>query len=279
MGLSPRLRGNRAGLVPRPHQCRSIPAPAGEPRTTWSCSSWLSVYPRACGGTAAPSVTTASLGGLSPRLRGNLGPAGASPGQPRSIPAPAGEPAAMPARHSSRTVYPRACGGTCTSATNSARSCGLSPRLRGNRMPSASLIWSTGSIPAPAGEPSPRLFRGNRTGVYPRACGGTSTAPLPASVSIGLSPRLRGNLDEHVHLITWHRSIPAPAGEPEWHHVHHGDARVYPRACGGTQTISETTRPVTGLSPRLRGNLRHFHRRVEAAGSIPAPAGEPFWVY
>ena len=90
-----------------------------------------------------------------------------------SIPAPAGEPAERCPAPSWRRVYPRAYGGTGPHAGHISLPRGLSPRLRGN--PSRPRISTTrsGSIPAPAGEPS--LFRSSPLPprVYPRACGGT----------------------------------------------------------------------------------------------------------
>ncbi len=57
------------------------------------------------------------------------------------------------------------------------------------------------------------------------------------------------------------------------------EARVYPRACGGTPRTKAAMRPNRGLSPRLRGN--HHEQRHDAPrdGSIPAPAGEPDYRY
>ena len=97
-GLSPRLRGNPDNLLRETRICkvypracggtggkvidptcklrkRSIPAPAGEPPSPWSCG------------------TRAGLG-LSPRLRGNHSSnwPDSQTVLPRSIPAPAGEP-------------------------------------------------------------------------------------------------------------------------------------------------------------------------------------------
>ena len=50
-GLSPRLRGNRAGAGPLPPVDGSIPAPAGEPCQVNDYKHSRKVYPRACGGT------------------------------------------------------------------------------------------------------------------------------------------------------------------------------------------------------------------------------------
>ena len=72
VGLSPRVRGNRLLPCPRPHNLRSIPACAGEPRYVGSPSGVID--------------------GLSPRVRGNLEDVSYLAMAGRSIPACAGEP-------------------------------------------------------------------------------------------------------------------------------------------------------------------------------------------
>ena len=51
-GLSPRVRGNRAGVQRRWYLRRSIPACAGEPTLCRALGPATPVYPRVCGGTA-----------------------------------------------------------------------------------------------------------------------------------------------------------------------------------------------------------------------------------
>ena len=77
-----------------------------------------------------------------------------SDGAGRSIPAPAGEPAARPTRMGASGVYPRACGGTALYVISSEYAGGLSPRLRGNQHWIELTDRGYGSIPAPAGEPA-----------------------------------------------------------------------------------------------------------------------------
>ena len=71
LGLSPRVRGNRASwwlqLVPP----RSIPACAGEPFADSKAERKKEVYPRVCGGTAVKPIVFDGARGLSPRVRGN----------------------------------------------------------------------------------------------------------------------------------------------------------------------------------------------------------------
>ena len=152
----------------------SIPAPAGEPNAAWRCtrSSGWPVYPRACGGyplSAGRPVYPRACGGTLPQR----------PIIPvRSIPAPAGEPIQPHGNRKDRQVYPRACGGTAVTPRTKPPRSGLSPRLRGNLGRRGAPKLALGSIPAPAGEPSLYTAVSTPGWVYPRACGGTSSALL-----------------------------------------------------------------------------------------------------
>ena len=71
---------------------------------------------------------------------------------------------------------------------------GLSPRVRGNHRGDRLSRWCGRSIPACAGEPSPAAVTTADSRVYPRVCGGTIGSADYKGESIGLSPRVRGNL-------------------------------------------------------------------------------------
>ena len=75
VGLSPRVRGNRDKRITDRMGYRSIPACAGEPRRRRRLRRRSAVYPRVCGGTAVGDRTGDAVDGLSPRVRGNRGPA------------------------------------------------------------------------------------------------------------------------------------------------------------------------------------------------------------
>ena len=275
-GLSPRLRGNLRVGPAVVNVGGSIPALAGEPPGARNHCHPSTVYPRACGGTRSVTICFLVVAGLSPRLRGNpyapcLGPCRAG-----SIPAPAGEPASICRAIIASRVYPRACGGTEYFRLAQRERSGLSPRLRGEppqmqpaEMPvrvypracgGTSLVCrravpSWRSIPAPAGEPRRRPPPLTPAQVYPRACGGTRYYVSGLQVSVGLSPRLRGNLLP-VHARGPYRgSIPAPAGNRFFEGRQAAVGGFYPRACGGT--CVSVVRTLSGV------------------GSIPAPAGEP----
>ncbi len=135
-GLSPRVRGNPGQSGRDSPAARSIPACAGEPNGMILASSPDSVYPRVCGGTARIHVATFVHQGLSPRVRGNPVALVRFCVRRRSIPACAGEPPQHAQAQPRSTVYPRVCGGTESTPTEPPPAHGLSPRVRGNLVPS-----------------------------------------------------------------------------------------------------------------------------------------------
>ena len=134
-GLSPRVRGNPIALPHFGILGRSIPACAGEPKSTGGMYIAFRVYPRVCGGTRGAMYGRVSRCGLSPRVRGNPGHRPMLHGKTRSIPACAGEPGIGRSATCATTVYPRVCGGTLDLACRLRCWLGLSPRVRGNRIP------------------------------------------------------------------------------------------------------------------------------------------------
>ena len=167
--------------------------------------------------------------------------------------------------------------------------------MRGNLYNMNFIANLIGSIPASAGEPrtfgdAPRqrpvyprecgepIFvrdTGCNCPVYPRECGGTGGAAAAGNVRLGLSPRVRGNLDYVGGMGAHERSIPASAGEPPATSTRPPPLTVYPRECGGTRSSLTLGRPLRGLSPRVRGNPSRARTSVNNSGSIPASAGEP----
>ncbi len=71
IGLSPRVRGNRATGTQYYVDDGSIPACAGEPAVDIRLDADGKVYPRVCGGTPQYPVMAEPDRGLSPRVRGN----------------------------------------------------------------------------------------------------------------------------------------------------------------------------------------------------------------
>ena len=192
-GLSPRGRGNLKIESDTPQEPRSIPAWAGEPVGLVDGHENLAVYPRVGGGTGYGFRGVGFDYGLSPRGRGNphIGSRTKSPGW--SIPAWAGEPAGNVKGRLPAPVYPRVGGGTLWAAVRRHGGRGLSPRGRGNLIPTTRWAGRRRSIPAWAGEPQPVVPAPRGAGVYPRVGGGTHHLHHIVRLCAGLSPRGRGN--------------------------------------------------------------------------------------
>ena len=152
-GLSPRGRGNRPRSWDNVATIGSIPAWAGEPMSRVFKILIRTVYPRVGGGTSALFFATITVGGLSPRGRGNLSLPTLPVWPLRSIPAWAGEPAAGGLSLLLLWVYPRVGGGTFICSLSQTYLQGLSPRGRGNLHAGRRSCPGWGSIPAWAGEP------------------------------------------------------------------------------------------------------------------------------
>ncbi len=167
------------------------------------------------------------------------------------------------------------CGGTRLSVLLVRIVHGLSPRVRGNPPSNEPVTITRRSIPACAGEPPSWLTSFRNDTVYPRVCGGTRQHSRIVCPRVGLSPRVRGNLPALPRPDLSAGSIPACAGEPYWSATMEERWAVYPRVCGGTSPEPPDDDLIIGLSPRVRGNLDSWARRLGMPGSIPACAGEP----
>ncbi len=99
------------GVGPLCRRGGSIPAGAGEPMMHGPRQPLPRVDPRGCGGATIRSHASLRARGRSPRVRGSLADPEARAGAVRSIPAGAGEPAAVASRTSRIKVDPRGCGG------------------------------------------------------------------------------------------------------------------------------------------------------------------------
>ena len=152
-GLSPRGRGNPCPVTGSSRTCGSIPAWAGKPATATSRPSPMRVYPRVGGETSDTTGTTNSIGGLSPRGRGNPQARVAEGHRKGSIPAWAGKPATAAPGCGSPLVYPRVGGETVSAAMSDRTMTGLSPRGRGNPAHRSGAERTGESIPAWAGKP------------------------------------------------------------------------------------------------------------------------------
>ena len=234
---------------------RSIPACAGQPHLSGRRSRVRRVYPRVCGATAV-----AHAGHHQRR---------------RSIPACAGQPTTWHPGCWTARVYPRVCGATHPADFHIDGLCGLSPRVRGNRVHPPWAMEALRSIPACAGQPAASPRRLLPPWVYPRVCGATAATCCATRTARGLSPRVRGNRRGRPHSVVLSRSIPACAGQPRLVGRSETTIAVYPRVCGATVSGIIRQYRYRGLSPRVRGNPKIPAAPPIPLGSIPACAGQP----
>ena len=132
VGLSPCVRGNRAGAQRLLKLRGPIPVRTGEPHNKPASLSGAGAYPRAYGGTRAEVAAVASELGLSPCVRGNRVRVGQFRVRLGPIPVRTGEPKAKNASLLASWAYPRAYGGTVVGDLLFGVHRGLSPCVRGN---------------------------------------------------------------------------------------------------------------------------------------------------
>ena len=135
------------------------------------------------------------------------------------------------------------------------------------------------SIPAWAGKPPRDRRRLLIRWVHPRVGGETAFGLRTATPHGGPSPRGRGNRVRAAHGDSPRGSIPAWAGKPRSGPCASATSPsgVHPRVGGETagRTHPNLLRPISGPSPRGRGNRKRHIRSVDLRRSIPAWAGKP----
>ena len=275
LGLSPLTRGNRGAGQHAPAGRGPIPAHAGQPFLGIPGFSGSGAYPRSRGATRRDIYTEWEMMGLSPLTRGNLGEAQYAVHGGGPIPAHAGQPSMGTRSPAPRRAYPRSRGATDLVRNGDLLHRGLSPLTRGNRQAGDERTWPCGPIPAHAGQPCCRAVGSTPTRAYPRSRGATSISWRPMNPVWGLSPLTRGNLGAGELAAARPGPIPAHAGQPSNRIRSKSISRAYPRSRGATYSSVLTFHPQQGLSPLTRGNRDPDAHHADAAGPIPAHAGQP----
>ena len=171
------------------------------------------VYPRTGGGNSDKDRPALKEEGLSPHGRGKPSRGAGVVHCPGSIPARAGETFSFWRGICRFGVYPRTGGGNFSRYTSAQDWQGLSPHGRGKRRPVNCTNILPRSIPARAGETTPRRRPGTPGRVYPRTGGGNRGAGNAGGGNGGLSPHGRGKRMDKVKEWAAEGSIPARAGE------------------------------------------------------------------
>ena len=145
--------------------------------------------------------------------------------------------------------------------------------MRGTPVRGSSAVTQIGIIPAYAGNtpwlpPASGLARD-----HPRVCGEHSSSPWMLSEATGSSPRMRGTLHPPSGRQQPAGIIPAYAGNTSNTRLRVRTPRDHPRVCGEHDFDSSKFGGDLGSSPRMRGTHELFDGFGQAAGIIPAYAG------
>ncbi len=130
----------------------------------------------------------------------------------RFIPACAGNATWRPAPQPMATVHPRVCGERWENIDRRPLPSGSSPRVRGTRIPSVTLLCLHRFIPACAGNALSAMLATVLRPVHPRVCGERDLPRTLGSFLSGSSPRVRGTHRCSAHTSRNIRFIPACAG-------------------------------------------------------------------
>ena len=151
---------------------------------------------------------------------------------------------------------------------------GPSPHARGRRRWRRLAIVFGGTIPACAGETTPRdrPLPGYRD--HPRMRGGDEATIVNLRGQGGPSPHARGRRPHRPHRRRAHGTIPACAGETPSAPKRRTAIWDHPRMRGGDITGSTYPVVASGPSPHARGRLFVKSILTRGQGTIPACAGE-----
>ena len=170
--------------------------------------------------------------------------------------------------------HPRSRGGNRTAAFVSQHVTGPSPLARGkpSGLPHGQL--QAGTIPARAGETVNLRSQPTAVRDHPRSRGGNARPVYARSSEKGPSPLARGKpICVHSFAVV-QGTIPARAGETKQDASWARWIRDHPRSRGGNQVRVAQVRAAQGPSPLARGKLARQPGHRDAAGTIPARAGE-----
>ena len=171
--------------------------------------------------------------------------------------------------------HPRGCGEHVVWTCPSSMVTGSSPRMRGTLQPlrSRNLCVGGGVIPADAGNTNWRQAAMWQYTDHPRGCGEHDSLGEVVMPGAGSSPRMRGTRFSCTQPKTGARIIPADAGNTSSARERGPLWEDHPRGCGEHRRGRTHHIYRHGSSPRMRGTPQPGGCQRDAAGIIPADAG------
>ena len=273
VGSSPHTRGTRPLRDDVEVNARFIPAYAGNAQCSVFRSIEGAVHPRIRGERSSNNNNFFNGDGSSPHTRGTRGAAGEEPGQPRFIPAYAGNAAGRESRACPRTVHPRIRGERALRGLEHLAEHGSSPHTRGTPGFLHYVRHFHRFIPAYAGNaPRTRAIPGSSS-VHPRIRGERTKEEFTPFVESGSSPHTRGTRVARLHDAVMIRFIPAYAGNALVAMAALADGQVHPRIRGERRNAAAIDQTIDGSSPHTRGTLLGHPEPEIIYRFIPAYAG------
>ena len=209
-----------------------IPAHAGKTLTASKNQGDNTAHPRACGENLPAPHPASDAAGSSPRMRGKPPVTLFRPPVTRLIPAHAGKTISLDFLRKNSGAHPRACGENQRTKSVAASVTGSSPRMRGKRVKSCSVIMRVRLIPAHAGKTDGARWIHHRPWAHPRACGENGALPATGMSVEGSSPRMRGKRIFALWIENPAGLIPAHAGKTAYSQALDHTHTAHPRACG-----------------------------------------------
>ena len=211
-GSSPHMRGTHRLRERTGSAGGIIPAYAGNTRRPAGACGLERDHPRICGEHVIGFVSSVTLLGSSPHMRGTLFAARTSTMSRGIIPAYAGNTCTATSIGVKNWDHPRICGEHSPFSTIFAAAMGSSPHMRGTRRIPDRQPAQGGIIPAYAGNTRYDRGRVPYRGDHPRICGEHINASgLPAATR-GSSPHMRGTPNPGAMIDNIAGIIPAYAG-------------------------------------------------------------------
>ncbi len=280
-GSSPCVRGTLAMDRARVMPGRFIPVRAGNASHAMPQPQACAVHPRACGERRSSRLSSASLSGSSPCVRGTQSLRQLLPGCRRFIPVRAGNALDAFRIDAGKPVHPRACGERGEVGGAHDRTTGSSPCVRGTLRVLHPLPSPLRFIPVRAGNARPSTAPTVGSSVHPRACGERTAVNGTNGWQFGSSPCVRGTPFPVRLPSNGNRFIPVRAGNALALPLKGPMQSVHPRACGERRVGSSVGAVTAGSSPCVRGTLEPRAFCICIGRFIPVRAGNasaPHWI-
>ena len=250
-GSPPHVRGKVKDPVPVSALVGITPACAGKRSAARASAEAARDHPRVCGEKLMYAALLKYRRGSPPRVRGKVMRCSICQRGSGITPACAGKSEKTGWTTMCRRDHPRMCGEKRVRRSDSRRSQGSPPRVRGKGLERFEPLRCVGITPAYAGKSSTATRAARSTGDHPHVCGEKLLAQLRTGSIEGSPPRMRGKVLGKAVLFDCHGITPAYAEKRTPQHTPRSATWDHPRVCGEKTTQTAPT-PVSPISSMAR---------------------------